>query len=97
MLRPLLEYDTGDHGKADLYIENARPGGQKILLELKYLSKNKASESAVAAKLSEALAQLRRYSAGPRLRGVRPLKCWAVVFAGGKAVRVQQAEPEVAQ
>lgn len=97
LLRPLLEYDTGDHGKADLYIENARPGGQKILLELKYLSKNKASESAVAAKLSEALAQLRRYSAGPRLRGVRPLKCWAVVFAGGKAVRVQQAEPEVAQ
>ena len=37
-----------------------------------------------------AVAQLQRYSAGPNLRGAKPLDLWAVVFAGRKAVKVQR-------
>ena len=92
-LSTFLEYETGNHGKADIYIDNARPDGHRLLIELKYLSKSKASEKAVSEKLAEAVQQLRRYSEGPRLQGTKPMDCWAVVFEGGKAVSVQQVVP----
>ena len=82
-------------GKADIYIDNTRPDGHRLLIELKYLSKSKASEKAVSEKLAEAVQQLQRYSKGARLQGAKPMDCWAVVFEGGKAVRVQQVVPAV--
>ena len=90
LLHPFLEYDTGDHGKTDIYIDNSRPDGHRFVIELKYLSKKQATEAAIDAKFSEAVAQLQRYSAGPNLRGAKPLDLWAVVFAGRKAVKVQR-------
>ena len=94
-LSTFLEYETGNHGKADIYIDNTRPDGHRLLIELKYRSRSKASEKAVSEKLAEAVQQLQRYSKGARLQGAKPMDCWAVVFEGGKAVRVQQVVPAV--
>ena len=85
-----IEYDTGAHGRADLFIQNRRPGSRQLLLELKYLSKARGTDQAVAAKLNEAKEQLRRYRAAPNFCNVRNLDCWSVVFVNSEPEAVEK-------
>ena len=71
---------AGSRGRADLFIRNRRSGGRQYLLELKYLSEAKGTESAVASKLGEAKEQLARYRDAPNFKDVKNLDCWAIVF-----------------
>lgn len=89
---PVVEAETGDNGRADLYIKNAT-GGPDMLLELKYISKAKASDSAVATQLGAAKAQLERYAGAPKFKGIKNLKAFAIVFAGRKAVALEEVSP----
>ncbi len=89
-LKADIECDTGDHGRADLYIQNRRPGGRQLLLELKYLSKAKGTDQAVASKLEEAKAQLERYRKAPNFKDVQNLDCWAIVFVNAEPKAVEK-------
>jgi hypothetical protein len=89
-LDPELECDTGERGRADLFIRNRRQGGRQYLLELKYLSDAKGTDQAVAAKLEEAKAQLERYRKAPNFRDVRNLDCWAIVFVNAEPKAVEK-------
>ena len=83
-LRPLLEADTGGHGRADLVVMNSNPAGRNFLFELKYIPKGRRTDAAVAARLEEAKAQIREYKAAPKIAAIPRLDCWAVVFSGEK-------------
>ncbi len=84
------EVDTGGRGRVDLLIENNR-GGPDVMLELKYVSKSKADDAKCVKALAEAKAQLERYKASPKFKGDCNLKAFALVFAGPKAVVVEEA------
>ena len=88
-LEPILEADTGDHGRADLYVKNSS-GGPDMLFEFKYLSKTKANDQAVASEKAVAKEQLSRYCNSPKFKGKKNLEAWAVVFAGPKAAAVER-------
>ena len=85
-----IEYDTGAHGRTDLFIQNRRPGSRQLLLELKYLSKAKSTAQAVAAKLEEAKEQLRRYRTAPNFCNIMNLDCWAIVFVNSEPEAVEK-------
>ena len=89
-LHPELECDTGDRGRADLFIRNMRSGGRQFLLELKYLSEAKGTEAAVKSKLSEAKEQLARYREAPNFKDVKNLDCWAIVFVNKEPKAVEK-------
>ena len=89
-LLPELECDTGGRGRADLFIRNMRSGGRQYLLELKYLSEAKGTESAVASKLGEAKEQLARYRDAPNFKDVKNLDCWAIVFVNKEPKAVEK-------
>ena len=89
-LQPELECDTGSRGRADLFIRNRRSGGRQYLLELKYLSEAKGTESAVASKLGEAKEQLARYRDAPNFKDVKNLDCWAIVFVNKEPKAVEK-------
>ncbi len=84
------EADTGDHGRADLYVKN-KAGGPDLLLEFKYISKSKADDAKVAKALATAKAQLEQYKDGPKFKGNGNLKAYAMVFVGPKVVRIEEA------
>ncbi len=84
-----LEADAGNNGRADLYLKN-KASGPDVLLEFKYISKTKASDAAVGRELALALEQVRRYKNGPRFKGIKSLKSYALVFSGSKAVAVEE-------
>ncbi len=90
-LRPLLEADTGGHGRADLVVMNSNPAGRNFLFELKYIPKSKRTDAAVAAKLEEAKAQIREYKAAPNIAAIPRLDCWAIVFSGDRAAAFEKA------
>ena len=56
-----------------------------LLFELKYLKKEDISDKAIAAKLDEAMTQLREYGFSKEFSG-KKIICWAIVFAGEKCV-----------
>ena len=89
-LQPEIECDTGSRGRADLFIRNRRSGGRQYLLELKYLSEAKGTESAVASKLGEAKEQLARYRDAPNFKDVKNLDCWAIVFVNKEPKAVEK-------
>mgnify|MGYP000288400389 CR=1 FL=1 len=89
-LQPELECDTGSRGRADLFIRNRRSGRRQYLLELKYLSEAKGTESAVASKLGEAKEQLARYRDAPNFKDVKNLDCWAIVFVNKEPKAVEK-------
>ena len=84
------EADTGDHGRADLYVRN-HAGGPDLLLEFKYISKSKADDAKVAKALAEARSKLERYKSAPSFRDNRSLRAYAMVFVGPKAMRIEEA------
>ena len=90
-LRPLLEADTGGHGRADLVVMNSYPAGRNFLFELKYIPKGKRTDAAVAARLEEAKAQIREYKAAPKIAAIPRLDCWAIVFSGDRAAAFEKA------
>ena len=64
--------------------------GRQYLLELKYLSEAKGTESAVASKLGEAKEQLARYRDAPNFKDVKNLDCWAIVFVNKEPKAVEK-------
>lgn len=89
LLHPFLEYDTGDHGKTDIYIDNSRPDGHRFVIELKYLSKT-SYRSCHRRQIFRGRCPTAALQRRAELRGAKPLDLWAVVFAGRKAVKVQR-------
>ena len=85
-----LECDDGEHGAADIFARSLKNGGRSLLLELKYLPKAKGKDTAVAAKLEEAKAQLERYRKAPNFRDVKNLDCWAIVFVNAEPKAVEK-------
>lgn len=59
------------------------------LMEFKYLKKSAFTQAAAAAKLSEAKAQLERYSASDNLAALPDLRRAAVLFCGTELVALE--------
>lgn len=86
-----VEEDALGEGFTDLVLRPgaSRPGVPAWLMEFKYLKKSAFTQAAAAAKLSEAKAQLERYSASDNLAALPDLRRAAVLFCGTELVALE--------
>lgn len=79
-----VEVAGENKGYADLFLSSRKPDAApySYLFEVKYLTKEKATDTAVSRALDDARDQVQRYAQGDNFAGAGQIKKVAVVFAG---------------